>query len=164
MTGIQLALSTLHRGEKHMATELMAVADRHRTDHEVHHVATDIAAWSLEHVQRLAEASARYGGAELDGPYNGSSAGVFRALQHNPPEQGSRGSDPRLLLLGDLHDLHLAATHNSLHWEMLAQVAQATEAADALTLAGSCHPQTLRQMHWTNTMIKTLSPQVLSSL
>ncbi|MFJ8752364.1 hypothetical protein ACIREO_23965 [Streptomyces sp. NPDC102441] len=163
MTGIQLALSTLHRGELHMATELVAVADRHRADHEIHHVATDVAAWSHEHVRRLAEASARYGGAEHDGLRTGSPDGLLRALQHSPSEQ-SRGPDPRLLLLGDLHDLHLAATHNSLHWEMLAQVAQATEAADLLTLASSCHPQTLRQMHWTNTMIKTLSPQVLSSL
>lgn len=81
-----------------------------------------------------------------------------------PSGQETRRPDPRLLLLDDLRDLHLAATRNSLHWEMLAQVAQATAAADLLALASSCHPQTLRQMHWTNTMIKTLSPQVLSSL
>ena len=35
---------------------------------------------------------------------------------------------------------------------------------DLLALASSCHPQTLRQIRWANTMIKTLSPQVLSNL
>ncbi|MFH9468951.1 hypothetical protein ACH4LT_16970 [Streptomyces clavifer] len=164
MNGIQLALSTLHRGEQHMATELAAVADRHRTDHEIHHVATDIAAWSREHVQRLAEASSRHGGAASDSPHNGLPTGLLRAPQHGLSEHGGTRSDSRLLLLDDLHDLHLAATHNSLHWEMLAQVAQATSAAALLTLASSCHPQTLRQMHWTNTMIKTLSAQTLSSV
>ncbi|MDQ0774762.1 anaerobic selenocysteine-containing dehydrogenase [Streptomyces aurantiacus] len=30
-------------------------------------------------------------------------------------------------------------------------------------LPSSCHPRTLRQMRWSNTMIKNLSPQVLTS-
>jgi hypothetical protein len=76
---------------------------------------------------------------------------------------GSR-PDPGLLLLRDLREVHLAAAHNSLHWEMLAQVAQASKDTRLLALASSCHPQTLRQMRWTNTMIKDLSPQVLTSL
>ncbi|MFI8868871.1 hypothetical protein OG893_34005 [Streptomyces sp. NBC_01696] len=163
MNGIQLTLSSLHRGERSMATALVAMADGHLRDHEVHHVAIDIAAWSLEHVQRLAEASARHG-TQLDDRRDGASDDLLAAILHAPSGQETRRPDPRLLLLDDLRDLHLAATRNSLHWEMLAQVAQATAAADLLALASSCHPQTLRQMHWTNTMIKTLSPQVLSSL
>ncbi|NUP38990.1 MAG: hypothetical protein HOY76_18725 [Streptomyces sp.] len=35
---------------------------------------------------------------------------------------------------------------------------------DLVSLAAACHPQTLRQMRWTNTMIKELSPQILTSL
>ncbi|MEV5642056.1 hypothetical protein AB0L67_18075 [Streptomyces flaveolus] len=31
-------------------------------------------------------------------------------------------------------------------------------------LASACHPRTLRQMRWTNTMIKNLSPQILPTL
>lgn len=49
---------------------------------------------------------------------------------------------------------------------MLAQAAQAAQAArddDLLALASACHPRTLRQMRWTNTLIKTLSPQILTS-
>lgn len=40
----------------------------------------------------------------------------------------------------------------------------ATKDTRLLTLASSCHPRTLRQMRWTNTMIKNLSPQILTSL
>ncbi|MGW3377307.1 hypothetical protein [Streptomyces hydrogenans] len=51
-----------------------------------------------------------------------------------------------------------------MYWEMLAQVARATRDDRALDLASDCRPRTLRQIRWTNTMIKTLSPQALSSL
>lgn len=163
MNGVQLALHALHQGEQHLVEEFVTVADRHRTEHEVHHVATNVAVWSREHVQRLVEASADHG-LDLDGPSDGSSNGVLAALRHKTSELVGRRPEPGLLLLRDLRDLHLAATHNSLHWEMLAQVAQATKATDLLTLASSCHPQTLRQMRWTETMIKVLSPQLLSSL
>jgi hypothetical protein len=47
---------------------------------------------------------------------------------------------------------------------MLAQHAQAAHERDVLALAGRCHPQTMRQIRWTNTMIKTLSPQVLAGM
>ncbi|MFE9816223.1 hypothetical protein [Streptomyces sp. NBC_00236] len=164
MNGIQLALHTLHDGEQHLATQLVTVADRHRTDHEIHHVATDIAAWSHEHVRRLAEALPRYGlspGGASGGRRDG---GPCAALPRSTGDMAGHRSEPGLSLLCDLRDLHLAAAYNSLHWEMLAQVAQAAKAADLLSLATSCHPRTLRQLRWTNTMVKTLSPQVLSSL
>ncbi|MFF9488905.1 hypothetical protein [Streptomyces sp. NPDC014676] len=34
---------------------------------------------------------------------------------------------------------------------------------ELLEPASSCHPRTLRQMRWTNTMIEVLSPQLLVS-
>ncbi|WP_413759320.1 hypothetical protein [Streptomyces sp. MMBL 11-3] len=168
MNGIQLALHTLHRGERHLATELAAVADRHRDEHEVHHVAHDIAGWSREHVRRLAEAGAGHGldleGPPDDGSSHGGTDGVLAALRHNVSELMGHHLDPGLLLLRDLRDLHVAAAHNSVHWEMLAQVAQATRNSGLVDLTASCHPQTLRQLRWTNTMIKNVSPQVLTSL
>jgi hypothetical protein len=69
-----------------------------------------------------------------------------------------------LLLLRDLRELHLAAAENSLYWEMLGQVAQARRDGELLAVVSACHPRTLRQMRWTNTMIKNLSPQLLTSL
>lgn len=82
----------------------------------------------------------------------------------------SRRPEPGLLLLRDLRYLHLAATENSPDREMLDQAAQAAQAVpagrdDALrALASSRHPQTLRQPRWSNTMIKNLSPQILTAL
>jgi len=32
-----------------------------------------------------------------------------------------------------------------------------------MTERDGCHPRTLRQLTWTNAMLKTLSPQVLAS-
>lgn len=60
--------------------------------------------------------------------------------------------------------LYLAASSNSLHWEMLAQAAQATTDTELLALAAACHPQTLRQIRWTNTLIKIHAPQALTSV
>jgi hypothetical protein len=62
---------------------------------------------------------------------------------------------------GSYEDIDHADT---LHWEMLAQAAQATRDQGLLELVSACHPQTLRQMRWTNPMIKVLSPQLLVSV
>ena len=150
--GIAHTLRALHHGEGQLARDLVAVAERHAEEHEVHHVATDLADWSRDHADRLVEYAAAEG----------------LRLDDDTPEPASgegEGEGPEgLLLLHDLRALHLAATENSLHWEMLAQAAQATRDERLLVLASACHPQTLRQMRWSNTLIKQLSPQVLTSL
>ncbi|MFG2988957.1 hypothetical protein ACGFZK_06580 [Streptomyces sp. NPDC048257] len=154
MNGIAWALRALHRGEEDLAQELLAVAGRHRAEHEVHHIATDLAGWSFEHVRRLAEAGATHG-LTLDG--------VPAAAGRDSAPAPTEPQPPGLLLLTDLRELHVAAARSSLHWEMLAQTAKATHDQGLTALAASCHPQTLRQMRWTNTMIKNLCPQVLTS-
>ncbi|MFF0092453.1 hypothetical protein ACFYSF_21190 [Streptomyces canus] len=148
--GIAHTLRALHHGEGQLARDLVAVAERHAGEHEVHHVATDLADWSRDHADRLTEYA----------------AGEGLRLDDDTPEPASdEGEGPAgLLLLRDLRALHLAATENSLHWEMLAQAAQATRDERLLELASACHPQTLRQMRWTDTLIKQLSPQLLTSL
>jgi hypothetical protein len=163
VNGIALVLRALHHGEKQLAKELVTVAERHRTDHEVHHVATDLAAWSREHVQRVADTGHAYG-LNLGEASEAPSPGFISALREKAAEAMGHRPEPGLLLLRDLRDLHLDAAQNSLYWEMLAQAAQATKDEKLLELASACHPQTLRQLRWTNTMIKILSPQVLSSL
>ncbi|MFG2728259.1 hypothetical protein [Streptomyces canus] len=146
--GIAHTLRALHHGERQLARDLVAVAERHAGEHEVHHVATDLAGWSREHAGRLAE----------------HAAGAGLRLDDDTPEPTSGEGPEGLLLLHDLRALHLAAADNSLHWEMLAQAAQAIRDEPLLALASACHPQTLRQMRWTDTLIKQLSPQVLTSL
>ncbi|GAA0594581.1 hypothetical protein [Streptomyces crystallinus] len=163
MKGIALVLGVLHDGERHLAGELAAVARRHEGEHEVQHVATDLAAWSRQHVQRLGRAAGAYD-LNLSEPSDASSSGFAAQPCGASAEPPDRAPEPGLLLLRDLRELHLAAAANSLHWEMLAQAAQAGGDERLLGLASSCHPRTLRQMRWTNTMIKTLSPQILTAL
>ncbi|MEU1072994.1 MULTISPECIES: hypothetical protein [unclassified Streptomyces] len=162
MNGIKLVLRGVHHGEHRLAGELLAVAERHRTEHEVHHVALDLAAWSREHVRRLAE-TARGHDLDLSGPPE-SPPGFLTTLREKTAETMGRRPEPGLLLLRDLRDLHLAASENSLSWEMLAQAARAAKDTELLELVSFCHPRTVRQMRWTNTMVKILSPQILTSL
>ncbi|GGQ69076.1 hypothetical protein [Streptomyces pilosus] len=158
MSGIDTVLRTLHDDERDLEQDLLAAAERHRAEHEFHHVATDVARWSREHATRLAAL-----GRDLSGPREHPSPGALAALREKASQALGRRPETGLLLLHDLRDLHLAAVRNSLHWEMLAQAAQATRERNLLELVSACHPQTLRQMRWTNTMIKVLSPQLLVS-
>jgi hypothetical protein len=171
MSGITLVLRALHHGENALADDLAAAAERHAAEHEIHHVALDLAAWSAEHGSVLRSTAKRY---DLDLPAGAAGTGhhaegpLTTALLTTVREKASRllggRPEPGILLLRDLRDLHLAATENSLHWEMLGQAARAAKDRELLATVSDCHPQTLRQMRWTNTMIKVLSPQVLSSL
>jgi hypothetical protein len=159
-TGLEYALHRVHHGENEVVGHLQRLAERHAAEAEVHHVAHDIAGWSREHVALLAEAAAHYDIAlsrEPDEP--GMVRHAVDALTAHTP-----GKAPAALLLEDLRDLYLLAAETSLAWEMLAQHAQAKREIDLLDLTKKCHPQTLRQMKWANTMIKTLSPQALASL
>ncbi|MGW2181916.1 hypothetical protein ACWCXX_28240 [Streptomyces sp. NPDC001732] len=158
MNGIAPALRAVHRGERWLAENLVLVAERHRSEHEVHHVAMDLARWSEEHCLRVAEAGARYGPVP-DGPPSLPVPGPAPAATKDAADR------PELvpLLLRDLVRLHLGAVENSLHWEMLAQAAQAVRDAELLRLVTTCHSRTLRQMRWSNTLIKNLSPQALTA-
>ncbi|GGU97502.1 hypothetical protein GCM10010275_39890 [Streptomyces litmocidini] len=164
MSGVALTLRALHHGERHLEQELVAVADRHRTDHEVHHVATDLARWSDEHADRIADAARAHGLDLKGGTEEEPGEGLLSAVREKTAEPPGHPPEPGLLLLRDLRSLHLAAAENSLYWEMLAQYAQAAKDDRLLALSSACHPRTLRQMRWTNAMIKALSPQILTAL
>lgn len=61
MNAIGDVIADLHDGEQRLADELMAVSDRHRTEHEIYHIARDLGRWSREHLQRLADIATNYG-------------------------------------------------------------------------------------------------------
>lgn len=48
-------------GEKHPAGHLTAVAGHHQAEHEVHHVALDLADWSHTHVQHPTDTATHHG-------------------------------------------------------------------------------------------------------
>jgi hypothetical protein len=164
VNGIALVLRVLHHGERELAQDLTAVALRHTTEHEVRHVATDLARWSGEHIRRLAEEAARRGGPGLDPDTPDRTGGPAATVREKVSRAVGRRPEPGLLLLRDLRDLYLGASRNSLYWEMLAQAGQAAKDTRLLDIAADCHPQTLRQVRWANTMIKNLSPQILTGL
>jgi hypothetical protein len=162
MNGIRYALTRVHSGENEMHKMLLRAAEMHHTEHEVHHVARDLAAWSAEHVRRLAEHADRLDidvDSEADAP-----SPLTERLRETTSKLVGRRPEPGVLLLHDFRNLYLQGSDNSLHWEMLAQIAQAKHERDLLALTEECHPQTLRQIRWANTMLKTQSPQILSSI
>jgi hypothetical protein len=156
---VALAVADLHGGESDLARLLLDVADRHRVEHEVFHVARTLAGWSQEHVGGLAEAAARRG-MQLD-PGGPSANRLLAPLRRRGAELMGRFHDPGLVLLADLRQVHRLAAAVSLDWEVLAQTGQAVQDEELLGLATASHPQTLRQMRWANAKLKELSPQVM---
>jgi len=155
------AIETVHEAEVRLLRDLEALSNQHATDHEIHHVARDLAAWSREHVGRLAVAGQAHGlDLDTDPGHRQELAG---AVKRAGAEFLGRRPEPAILLLTDLRDLHLRIAEVSLDWEILAQVAQATEDDDLQQLASTCHAQTLRQLRWTNTHVKELAAQALTA-
>ena len=161
MSKLPLVLRELHRSETRLARDLIAMSDRHKADHEIHHVARDLARWSQIHVRRIAEVGRDYGAKLKRQPrWEVSRLG---ALRRRAATVLGRRPEAGLLLLADLRELHGMAAGVSLDWELLAQVAQALKEQPLLDLAQSCHPQTLRQMRWANAHLKIASPQIIAS-
>jgi hypothetical protein len=153
------AIEELHHSENDLVRELVSLSDRHRSDHEIFHVARDIAGWSEEHLRRLARAGRDYGLDLEPEPPHGLSL-VSRAKQKGA-ELAARRHEPSLVLLDGLRHLHQTAAGVSLDWEVLAQTAQAVQDEELLALTQACHPQTLRQLRWANAMVKEISAQVM---
>lgn len=162
MNGIQYALRRVHHGENELAKDLLATGERYRVDHEIHHVAGDLAAWSRHHVAVLAEQAANFG-LDLDADADRPSAAGER-LRSAMSTMTGRRKEPGLMLLEDLADLYLRAADNSLAWEMLAQVARAKRQKELLAVTEDCHERNLRQLRWLNSTIKTHAPQILAAL
>jgi hypothetical protein len=158
-TKVGAAIEELHRSEKDLAADLLRLADRHRTDHEVHHVARDIAQWSQQHVWELAHVARDYG-LDLD-PDPHCDHTVAGRLRQTGAELVGRLHEPALLLLADLRHVHQVTAGVSLDWDVLAQTAQAIKDTALLDVCQACHPQTQRQMHWAEAKVKEIAAQVM---
>jgi hypothetical protein len=162
MSKLPLVLRELHRSETSLARALLTAADRHRVDHEVFHVARDIAQWSRNHVREIAEAGRSFG-LNLDPTASSGAPAVLERVTQRASVLLGRRPEPGLLLLVDLRRLHRKAAGVSMDWELLAQAAQAQQERELLALAQRCHPQTLRQLRWANAQLKVVAPQVLAT-
>ena len=158
---IGLALEELHHSENDLAGQLLALSDRHKADHEIFHVARDLAVWSQDHVRRIAAIGPNYG-VDLD-PEPAGDPTLLQKVRQEVGDRLGRRSAPALLLLRDLRSVYVDAQGVSVDWEMIAQAAQGVKDAELLELASSCHPDTLRQAKWANAQIKEKTPQILAS-
>lgn len=159
--GAKLVLEQLYDSESEVVDHLTTMMEHHAAEHEIFHVAHDIRSWSLEHIKRISAEGAKHGAAIDSKP---AAPSETRHLKEVAAKLVGRRPETGVLLLTDLRKLYLVASESSLNWEAAAQLAQATRDKDLLALVTACHPQTLRQIRWANTMIKVQSPQVLSSL
>jgi hypothetical protein len=160
-SGIGGSIAALHGAEDDLALALLDLSERHSADHEVRFVARDMAQWSREHVRRLAEAG-RARGLDLD-PEPSDEHAWSAVLRRSVSETLARLHAPSMLLLADLRELHRTTAGVSLDWEVLAQSAQAAEDTQLVALAADCHPQTLRQLRWTNAQVKELAAQAITA-
>ena len=158
---LDMAIEELHRSENHLVTVLLSMSDKHTADHEVFHVARDIAGWSQEHVRELARVGQDYG-LDLD-PEPEDETTLAARVKQKGAELVGRHHEPTLLLLADLRHIHRVSAGVSLDWEVLAQGAQGAKEQELLDLAERCHPETLRIARWANSYLKVSSPQVLAS-
>lgn len=157
---IGLMLRELHRSESDLAFRLRQLSERHKAEHEIYHLAQDLAAWSQSHVREIAGVAARFG-ESLDAETRGPGFGA-RLREKGSELVGSR-PEPALLLLVDLREIYTMASGVSADWEMLAQAAQGTKDAELLAVTERCHPETLRQVRWANAQLKESSTQILVS-
>lgn len=163
MNALALLLADLHEGEQDMVHRLRRAAHQHATDYDVRHGATQLSRWSQDHVSRLAQAGSDHG-LKLSATAEGDGEGIIEQLVEKSAKALGRRSEPALVLLRDLRELHLSAARNNVNWEMLSQAAKALRDQSLQELVKACQPQVVRQMHWTTTLIKELSPQALTSL
>ncbi|HEY3437646.1 MAG TPA: hypothetical protein VGK35_08155 [Actinotalea sp.] len=154
-------LRDLHGAENDLTHGLLRLSDHHRVDHEIYHLARDLAGWSQQHLVVIARVAQRYG-QDLE-PEPEHEPGSAARLRSAVGLAVGRNDAPGLVLLRDLRDVYLQAAGVYTDWEMVAQAAQALKDAGLVSLAETCMAQTKRQMAWANGKLKESSSQVLLS-
>jgi len=159
---VGLAIQQVRSAEEDLANELERVGERHMTDQEVYHLTRTLADVSRRNAEKIARFQERYpvsGGIRE----NEVGSGLFDTVREKGAQMVGRRPESGLLLLRDLRALYTLASWASINWVILGQGAQAAKDAELLQTAKECHPDTLRTLKWTNTLIKVVSPQVLTS-
>jgi hypothetical protein len=139
---LDLAIRDVYAAEAALAEGLLAVGERHESDHDVFHLTRTLAARARGRMEALEPHAERYG-ASLD-------AGA-------PP------ASPSGSLLEDVRTLHLLAAEASIDWTILGQGAQAARDPELQSVVSESHPDLLRTLRWTTTKLKESAPQALTS-
>ena len=158
-----LAIRELASAEEELADALLQVGERHRADHDVHHLTRQLSRWEQGHIAALEPFAERYD-ADVDaGEVGRERAGPLASAREKGAELLGRRPASGLLLLSDMRRLHLLAAEASLDWTIVWQAAQAAKDAELVECVSLCHPETLRVLRWTLTKLKQAAPQVLTS-
>ncbi|WP_198550343.1 hypothetical protein [Streptomyces silvensis] len=158
---INLLLHAMHHDENDLAHTLLHVAERHKVDHEIHHLGRDLARWSQDHVRTLATLGERFG-AHLD-PEPAAELTMAARARDKAAELTGRRPEAALLLLRDLREIYTKASGVSVDWELLGQAAQGLRDTGLLNAVQRCHSDTQRQLHWANGKLKESATQILVS-
>ena len=126
-------LGLLHRAETDLASALREVADGHREDADVHHLAR-LARQCDRHAELLGPFVERYGEDAPDEPDR-----LYSEIFQGAAEGG-------LGLLRDLHDLYLMSAECDVAWTLIGQAAQGLRDLDLLEVVSSCEEETATQI------------------
>ena len=158
--GLSYVFHRLHDDETALVAHLIKVGVEYHSEHEIDHVSRDLLVWSRDNLVQIVDTAGRY----KTGLNSDADIKTPLRLDASPSTAVDGHPAAGLRLLEDLRTTFLLASATSLSWELLVQHAQARRESDILGLARHCHPRTLRQMRWANTMLKTLAPQTLTNL
>ena len=158
---IGTVLAAVHQSEVDLYHDLLQLSQRYVTEHEVHHVAKDVARWSRKHIAKIAALATDYG-KTLES--NVSDVWASKQAEQSGQDASLGLNNPAgLALLWDLRSIHMAASGIAVQWTMLSQGAQALGQQELLAVVTECQAETQRQQTWAKAQIKQLSPQLLSS-
>lgn len=156
---IGTVLAAVHESEATLYQDLLALSQRYANEHEIHHVAKDVAQWSRNHIKDIAAIATDYGQV-LD-----SDVPDVRTFKHAAKQShnATPGIDKPagLGLLWELRDIHMSASGISMQWTMLSQAAQALRKSGLSEMVKKCQAETDRQVTWAKAQIKQLSAQTL---
>jgi hypothetical protein len=144
-----LYLQLLHRAQLKLADAFGTVAEGHRDEADVFHIAGRLRQQCLQHADAVQPFLERYEKDQPEPPDN------LHSQLFGGPRTGGLG------LLRDLHDLYLMTTECDLVWEVVGQAARGARDEELVAVVQSCEQETAIQMKWVRTQMKQAAPQAL---
>jgi hypothetical protein len=143
-------LAMLRESDSALGAAFREVAQAHRDEVDVFHIANRLAEECDGHVARLDPVIARYGEERDDDEPERLHRMLFEGPRSGP-----------LALLRDLHDLYLLAAECDVAWTLVGQAAQGLRDEELLGVVSSCEGETKIHLKWLLGRMKVAAPQAL---